>query len=387
MNSTWWSTTPRPITSRPLDRVFRQICRVLPEDGWFVSFDYVGPHRNQYRARRLGGGLALQPPAPVSTATGSRLSAHARHARRRPDGGGPLGAHRGHLRAVLHNGSVHRPRRRDRLSAAHAQHAACSPPTTRKSGRCGSNGSSRPTTGSWPNTPSPPCSPTSPARRTNRCWRTRSGWRRGRRRRPNARGRRGRSAAVSTTTAAHSRPCWSSSTNSAPPMGSCWRGPRSSSPSCRQCGPGTCTRGPGGWPPRNGSARCAGTGPSPERSAASGAPGNRSNPAGPGMSTTTAAQLSTALIALEDARREQERMTARVEALESQVAALRADPLYGATDRSSTPTRSGGSGGTAWSGRPSAGRAPPCSGGAPARARPVAVPQAAAIERCRPYQT
>ena len=32
-----------------IDRVFRGICRVLPEDGWFVSFDYVGPHRNQYR--------------------------------------------------------------------------------------------------------------------------------------------------------------------------------------------------------------------------------------------------------------------------------------------------------------------------------------------------
>jgi SAM-dependent methyltransferase len=33
-----------------LDRVFRDICRLLPEDGWFVSFDYVGPHRNQYSA-------------------------------------------------------------------------------------------------------------------------------------------------------------------------------------------------------------------------------------------------------------------------------------------------------------------------------------------------
>jgi SAM-dependent methyltransferase len=31
-----------------IDRVFREICRVLPEDGWFVSFDYVGAHRNQY---------------------------------------------------------------------------------------------------------------------------------------------------------------------------------------------------------------------------------------------------------------------------------------------------------------------------------------------------
>jgi SAM-dependent methyltransferase len=32
-----------------IDRVFREVCRVLPDDGWFVSFDYVGPHRNQYR--------------------------------------------------------------------------------------------------------------------------------------------------------------------------------------------------------------------------------------------------------------------------------------------------------------------------------------------------
>jgi SAM-dependent methyltransferase len=31
-----------------IDRVFREICRILPEDGCFVSMDYVGPHRNQY---------------------------------------------------------------------------------------------------------------------------------------------------------------------------------------------------------------------------------------------------------------------------------------------------------------------------------------------------
>ena len=31
-----------------IDRVFREICRLLPEDGWFLSLDYVGPHRNQY---------------------------------------------------------------------------------------------------------------------------------------------------------------------------------------------------------------------------------------------------------------------------------------------------------------------------------------------------
>ena len=31
-----------------LDRVFRQVCALLPADGWFITFDYVGPHRNQY---------------------------------------------------------------------------------------------------------------------------------------------------------------------------------------------------------------------------------------------------------------------------------------------------------------------------------------------------
>jgi SAM-dependent methyltransferase len=32
-----------------IDHVFRQLCRMLPDDGYFVHFDYVGPHRNQYR--------------------------------------------------------------------------------------------------------------------------------------------------------------------------------------------------------------------------------------------------------------------------------------------------------------------------------------------------
>lgn len=31
-----------------IDRVFREIAQILPEDGYFVSLDYVGPHRNQY---------------------------------------------------------------------------------------------------------------------------------------------------------------------------------------------------------------------------------------------------------------------------------------------------------------------------------------------------
>jgi len=31
-----------------LDRVFRELCRLLAPDGWLVSMDYVGPHRNQW---------------------------------------------------------------------------------------------------------------------------------------------------------------------------------------------------------------------------------------------------------------------------------------------------------------------------------------------------
>lgn len=31
-----------------IDRVMRQLCRLLPEHGAFMSWDYIGPHRNQY---------------------------------------------------------------------------------------------------------------------------------------------------------------------------------------------------------------------------------------------------------------------------------------------------------------------------------------------------
>ena len=31
-----------------LDRVFRRLAEMLPEDGIFVSWEYIGPHRNQY---------------------------------------------------------------------------------------------------------------------------------------------------------------------------------------------------------------------------------------------------------------------------------------------------------------------------------------------------
>jgi SAM-dependent methyltransferase len=31
-----------------IDRVLRELCARLTPDGWFVNYDYVGPHRNQY---------------------------------------------------------------------------------------------------------------------------------------------------------------------------------------------------------------------------------------------------------------------------------------------------------------------------------------------------
>ncbi|HEY6428027.1 MAG TPA: class I SAM-dependent methyltransferase [Acidimicrobiales bacterium] len=49
-----------------IDRVFREICRILPEEGWFVSFDYVGPHRNQYLASAWEAAWELNEQIPES---------------------------------------------------------------------------------------------------------------------------------------------------------------------------------------------------------------------------------------------------------------------------------------------------------------------------------
>ena len=49
-----------------IDRVFREICRLLPEDGWFLSFDYVGPHRNQYSSTAWERAWALNDELPPS---------------------------------------------------------------------------------------------------------------------------------------------------------------------------------------------------------------------------------------------------------------------------------------------------------------------------------
>lgn len=49
-----------------IDRVFRRLAELLPEDGWFVSFDYVGPHRNQYRTDAWESAWALNRAMPKS---------------------------------------------------------------------------------------------------------------------------------------------------------------------------------------------------------------------------------------------------------------------------------------------------------------------------------
>lgn len=49
-----------------IDRAFRQVRRLLPPDGVFASYDYVGPHRNQYPAEQWDAiwhaNQALPPP-------------------------------------------------------------------------------------------------------------------------------------------------------------------------------------------------------------------------------------------------------------------------------------------------------------------------------------
>lgn len=48
-----------------IDHVFRAIATMLPADGYFVSFDYVGPHRNQYPAAQFSAAAALNETLPA----------------------------------------------------------------------------------------------------------------------------------------------------------------------------------------------------------------------------------------------------------------------------------------------------------------------------------
>jgi len=42
-----------------INKVFQKIAELLPEDGYFVSIDYVGPHRNQYPRKQWNAALNL----------------------------------------------------------------------------------------------------------------------------------------------------------------------------------------------------------------------------------------------------------------------------------------------------------------------------------------
>ena len=44
-----------------IDRVFRELCRKLPDDGWFVSLRLRGTTPEPVHARGLGGGVGGEP--------------------------------------------------------------------------------------------------------------------------------------------------------------------------------------------------------------------------------------------------------------------------------------------------------------------------------------
>jgi SAM-dependent methyltransferase len=49
-----------------IDKVLRAVCALLPADGWFVSWDYTGPHRNQYGWEQWAAAHRLNNRAPVA---------------------------------------------------------------------------------------------------------------------------------------------------------------------------------------------------------------------------------------------------------------------------------------------------------------------------------
>jgi SAM-dependent methyltransferase len=52
-----------------LDKVLRAICALLPDDGWLVNWDYVGPHRNQYGWEQWAAAQQLNNRAPQALRT------------------------------------------------------------------------------------------------------------------------------------------------------------------------------------------------------------------------------------------------------------------------------------------------------------------------------
>ena len=49
-----------------IDRVFRRLCELLPAEGWFISNDYIGPHRNQYSQDMWAAAWELNEQLPVA---------------------------------------------------------------------------------------------------------------------------------------------------------------------------------------------------------------------------------------------------------------------------------------------------------------------------------
>lgn len=47
-----------------INKVFQKIAELLPEDGYFVSMDFVGPHRNQYPRKQWNAAMALNQALP-----------------------------------------------------------------------------------------------------------------------------------------------------------------------------------------------------------------------------------------------------------------------------------------------------------------------------------
>jgi len=48
-----------------INKVFLKIAELLPEDGYFISMDYVGPHRNQYPPKQWNAACELNESLPV----------------------------------------------------------------------------------------------------------------------------------------------------------------------------------------------------------------------------------------------------------------------------------------------------------------------------------
>ena len=94
-----------------LDRVFRAACAVLLEDGVFASYDYIGPHRNQYPYEMWSAVANLNDSLPPRVPEGAGVPTPADDAGDGPHRGDPLRADRRGDGPVLRQPSVPGDRR------------------------------------------------------------------------------------------------------------------------------------------------------------------------------------------------------------------------------------------------------------------------------------